>query len=147
MKPTSRRSTIRSSPGWNSRSTASRTRLTVARSISPRGATTNAEPWRRVATSRLPGAATRRLPSSHLLTPIGGRPSAWGVRPDETGSHGRGLLALEVDCGIHPPHHVGGQTTAERIEWTCQPRAVLARQVAPDNRGEVLEREQVARVR
>src|SRR3954470_1903804 len=146
MKPTWRRSRTMSSPCSRSRSTASRTRSTVARSISPRGATTSAERRRSVATSKLPGAATSPLPSSHFSTPKGPRKSARGPRFDEAGGNRSRFFALQVDRRVHSPHGVSAQTSAERIDRPGQALAVLARQVAADHRREVLEREQIARV-
>src|SRR3954454_22306163 len=141
MKLTSRRSITTSSPPWCSRSTASRTRSTVARSISPLGATIRAPPRRCVATSKLPGAATSPRSSSHLS-----HESAGVSGSQELLSHGGGLLALQVYGGVHAPHRIGGQLAADRIQRSGQLRPVLPCEVAPDHRRQVLEREQVARI-
>src|SRR3954470_12496688 len=150
MNATCRRSMTMSSPGLKSRSTASLTRSTVARSISPSGATMRAPSVRWVAMSKLPGAATSPGPSLHLLThsgsPLVGIFSARATRIDEALSNGGGLLALEVDRRIHPAHHVRSQTSTELVERPGELRAVLPCQVAADHRREVLERKEVARV-
>src|SRR4051812_27947286 len=123
MKPTSRRSRTTSSPDCHSLSTAPLTTSTVARSISPRGATTSVFPWRRVATSKLPESATNPSSSLHLSR----------ARRDETGGYCRRFFALQVNRGIHAPHAVSRQTPAERVERPSEPLSVLQGQVAADD--------------
>src|SRR3954470_11301067 len=147
MKPTSRRSSTMSSADWWSRSTASRMRSTVARSISPRGDTIRDEPECSEPTSKLPSAATSPSPILALLdTTWWERRSTCGARLDEASSDVVGLLAVQVDGCVHAPHRVSSQTFAERVERPGQPGAVLAGEVRADHRRQVLVGEQVARV-